>query len=346
MTPREVMPARVLAFLLLLPLTAWGFSVAWQHEPAPRAARAQQSAAQVDPAAWGGDHVGKMVPEYMTGDECLFCHRKNIGPSWSKNPHQTTIRPVERTRAEWKALASEPAAREMAQMVEFILGGDHHSRYLRRGKGYGKLEMLSVGWNGMADGGRGMLVHATKPAWNAVEFGKACAGCHATGVDSKKQAFSAISIDCFACHGTVELEHAKDTRLVHLSKKRADAPRVVASICGQCHIRHGQSRSTGLPFANNFVAGDNLFRDLAVDFDPGAVARMDPGDRHVMHNIREMILQPESPVTCLSCHDVHGQSTGRHQDLDDQDLCSVCHVPGEPRSRVKSYRRQSRTCGY
>ena len=36
---------------------------------------------QLDPAAWGSDHVGKPVPEYVTGDECLFCHRDDVGPT-------------------------------------------------------------------------------------------------------------------------------------------------------------------------------------------------------------------------------------------------------------------------
>ena len=42
---------------------------------------------RTDPAAWGSDHVGQNFPEYMTGDECLFCHRR-IGPSWNNNRHQ------------------------------------------------------------------------------------------------------------------------------------------------------------------------------------------------------------------------------------------------------------------
>ncbi|MDP7204719.1 MAG: hypothetical protein QGH11_04065, partial [Pirellulaceae bacterium] len=94
------MPSRAVPFLFLLSLTAWGFLVAWQQGRLPHAARAQQVAEQNDPAAWGSDHVGEAVPEYMTGDECLFCHRKKIGASWSKNPHQTTVRPLERTRAD------------------------------------------------------------------------------------------------------------------------------------------------------------------------------------------------------------------------------------------------------
>ena len=53
-----------------------------------------QENARLDPAAWGSDHVGKLLPQYMTGDECLFCHR-DIGPMWQENRHQLTIRPVD-----------------------------------------------------------------------------------------------------------------------------------------------------------------------------------------------------------------------------------------------------------
>src|SRR2546425_7148381 len=37
---------------------------------------------KLDPAAWGSDPVDKAVPESITGDECLFCHRVQIGPAW------------------------------------------------------------------------------------------------------------------------------------------------------------------------------------------------------------------------------------------------------------------------
>ena len=332
--------------MLSVLLLVWVVSIAPSGDTLSEPVHAQDAVAVLDPAGWGSDHVGKPVPDYMTGDECLFCHRKKVGPLWAGNVHQTTIRLVEKKDAGWKALAGNPETSEMVKMVEFILGGDSHSRYLRRGKGYGKLDMLSVSWHLNNEDGSGKLVHTKQPAWNGVEFGRACAGCHTTGVDSKKQTFSAISIDCFACHGTVELGHTKDTRLVHLSQRRVDPPRVVASICGQCHIRSGISRSTGRPFANNFIAGDNLFRDLKVELAPDKIARMNPGDRHVMENIREMVLQQEAATTCLSCHDVHGQSTDRHQELEDQDLCFVCHFPKGPRSSVKPYRRQSGTCGY
>src|SRR5712692_8649045 len=58
----------------------------------PAGGLASVSQKPLDPAAWGKDHVGKPVPEYVSGDECLFCHRNDIGPGWSKNRHSLTVR--------------------------------------------------------------------------------------------------------------------------------------------------------------------------------------------------------------------------------------------------------------
>src|SRR5437588_12723682 len=70
-----------------------------------------------DPAAWGSDHVGKPLPEYVTGDECLFCHRMNIGPDWTTNRHNLSLR---RAEPEWPMIkALDPS---LASQVEFVLG--------------------------------------------------------------------------------------------------------------------------------------------------------------------------------------------------------------------------------
>src|SRR5205823_6343112 len=78
--------------------------------------------------------------------------------------------------------------------------------------------------------------------------------------------FAAASLDCFVCHGQIPEQHTTQPALAHFSKKNREPARVVASICGQCHLRTGSSKSTDLPYPNNFVAGDNLFRDFHVDF--------------------------------------------------------------------------------
>ena len=90
-----------------------------------------------------------------------------------------------------------------------------------------------------------------------------------------------------------------------LSKKRKDSPAVVTSICAQCHVRFGKSKSTGLPYPNNFVAGDNLFRDFKVDFALADDTTINPADRHVLDNVREVVLYGRESMTCLSCHNVH-----------------------------------------
>src|SRR5581483_5051751 len=128
----------------------------------------------------------------------------------------------------------------------------------------------------------GRFVSTNNPHWDAQRFQDACAGCHTTGVDSREHTFSSLALDCYVCHGSADLQHSKDTALMILAKKRKDPPRVITSICAQCHVRTGKSNSTGLPYPNNFVAGDNLFRDFQVDLSPEAIAVQNPADRHVL----------------------------------------------------------------
>src|SRR5262245_40443978 len=63
----------------------------------------------LDPAGWGDDHVGKPVAEFVTGDECLFCHREKIGTTWGANRHNRTIRPFEDDSPARAALKESPA---------------------------------------------------------------------------------------------------------------------------------------------------------------------------------------------------------------------------------------------
>ena len=109
--------------------------------------------------------------------------------------------------------------------------------------------------------------------------------------------------------------HTKNAALVYLSPRRKDPARVTTSICAQCHVRTGTAKSTGRPYANNFVAGDNLFRDFQVDLSDAAIAGLDPGDSHVLANVRDVVLLGKEKVTCVSCHDVHKQSTRKHHVL-------------------------------
>ena len=309
-------------------------------------AAAAEAERPLDPAAWGSDHVGKPLPEFVTGDECLFCHRNDVGPAWSDNRHQLTLRLADRESPLVELLQNSPKLAPYAKEVELLMGDARAVRFLKKPPDYGKLDLLSVKADPASADAPARLHPVDNPHWDHGTFGKSCAGCHTTGVDAATHAFSALSIDCYACHGDADLAHSDDTSLMLLSQARNDPARVVISICGQCHLRGGKSRSTGLPYPNNFVAGDNLFRDFAVDFSDEHLASLNPADRHVLENVRDVVVRGEEKITCLSCHRVHEQSTARHRLAGNRAICTNCHKPTGPKSAVKRYDVHSATCEY
>jgi hypothetical protein len=299
----------------------------------------------LDPAAWGNDHVGKPVPEFVTGDECLFCHRKDVGASWNENRHQRTVREISREPAMLDALRRNSAFGGAAREITHVLGDRRRLRFLKATGRYGELALLSAQWAPPTARSPGTWLHAEHVRWDTRQFGATCAGCHATAVDASGT-FAAISLDCYVCHGVPAAGHTEDGRQVLLARPRRDPARVVASICGQCHVRTGKSRSTGRPFADNFVPGDNLFRDLAVDWSPAALAALNPADGHVVQNVRDVVVAGRNDVTCLSCHDVHSQTTERHRTVLPGDLCLHCHHATGPKTVRPAYTVHSATCGY
>src|SRR5205823_3375159 len=92
-----------------------------------------------DPAAWGGDHTGQTLPEHVHGDECLFCHRNDIGQTWQKNTHGISLRSREDAEELVKKL-------NPPKEVEFFLGSRHEIRFLKK-DGYGKFAILGKGAN-------------------------------------------------------------------------------------------------------------------------------------------------------------------------------------------------------
>ena len=94
------------------------------------------------------------------------------------------------------------------------------------------------------------------------------------------------------------------------------------------------------------MAGDNLFRDFQVDFSDEALRQLNPADAHVLDNVRDVVVRGKEEVTCLSCHDVHKQSTRKHHSLPSSDSCLHCHEATGPKKIRKLYEVHSLTCGY
>ncbi len=337
-----------LAPSVLLAGAALGLCVAtWSLAPAPPRALAAETAPakRLDPTAWGTDHVGQGLPEYMESGECLFCHRNQVGGTWQKNRHNLTIREPVADEPALAALRAEASTKALADEVQLILGDGRAQRFLKRSQAYGKADLLTP----VATFGRGRRAHIERtdnPHWDTEAFAVECAGCHTTAVNPETHAFVTVSLDCYTCHGDAPVEHANEPELMPLAKDRKDSPAVVVSICGSCHIRSGKSKSSGLPYPNNFVAGDNLFKDFEVDFNQADDPELNPGDRHVLANARDVVVHGRETTTCLSCHDVHAGSSKKHQALAVEKSCLDCHDAGEPIKGHTTYDVHSERCQY
>ena len=270
---------------------------------------------KLEPSAWGSSHAGQEIPEFIHGDECLFCHRANIGNQWRTNRHGTTIRQKE----DAPDITLPPGATH-------VLGSRKEIRFLKQ-EGYGTFQISKDG-----------------TAWDKTKFADKCAGCHTTAVDADKR-WTAFGLDCYTCHGVVDLKHSTDTSLVWLSKKKRSDVLAVESICAQCHLRGGKSKSTGLPYANNFVVGDNLFRDFTADFSKADDASLNTGDRHVYRNVRDVVVDGGS-TTCISCHSVHGQSSHKHRLVLTNETCQDCHNATGAKKEIKRWTVHSAVCEY
>jgi len=244
-----------------------------------------------------------------------------------------------------QALAANESTKKISAEVQLLMGDARAAKFLKRSKDYGKLELLSTSAS-FGRSKRARLDHTEDPHWETETFAKECAGCHATAIDPETHAFVAVALDCYTCHGDAPAEHANDGKLMPLAKKRKDSAAVVTSICASCHVRFGKSKSSGLPYPNNFVAGDNLFKDFEVDLSLADDPKLNPGDRHVLDNIRMVVQDGNESMTCLTCHDVHVSSSKRHRDVPDQKYCLHCHEAGKPKTEFIKYDVHSERCRY
>ena len=100
----------------------------------------------LDPAAWGSDHVGQPVPEYVDGNECLFCHRNDVGVTWSDNHHNRSVREIAPDSPALAALQAAPGLKQAAGEVSLVMGGDQRQRFLKPAAAFGQLDLFSVAW--------------------------------------------------------------------------------------------------------------------------------------------------------------------------------------------------------
>lgn len=283
--------------------------------------------------------AASLAQEFVHGDECLFCHRNDIGPQWQRNSHGVAVR----QREDAPLLAALIQGRPALAGAEFFLGSRHFIRFLKK-EGYNRFALHSSRAALNLEGHANWSEVGT-PGWQSGLFGPRCAGCHATAYDPAAGTFAAFGLDCYTCHGNVDLEHTNDTSRIWLSKERRADARAVTATCAQCHLRGGRSRSTGLPFPVRYVAGADLFADYEANLTRADDETLHAGDRHVYRSVRE-VLAGRTEITCLSCHRVHTNTSAPHRRVLTGPLCLDCHEAAGPKKRVKRYTAQSAICEY
>jgi predicted CXXCH cytochrome family protein len=300
--------------------------------------KAGASMQRLDPAAWGGDHVGKPAPDLYGGDECLFCHRATVGAVWQNDPHFRSIRNKFQgghLAPEIEALGKRSSFEKAALQADFVLGFKKANQFLRRND-RGGFDLLDFD---AAARGRGL--------WDSERFANRCIGCHMTGVDPVSLRPFETFVGCEACHGPYDDRHTGGAVFMRFAKKAKETPQMIASTCGSCHLRgdNSYSRSTRRPFANNFIAGDNLFKDYAFSFSRADDPGLNPMDAHVQQNVRDIVLLGRDNLTCLSCHKLHSTGSSLHRRQPKTDYCYVCHKT-EPFKELKPYEVHSTVCEY
>src|SRR6516164_2001377 len=176
MVVRKLKPLRGLLFIFGCSVGGWVAADRPSLEVRPwvRAGVQDQGQTPRNPASWGSNHVGKPVPDYVHGDECLFCHRNDIGPGWQKNSHGITLRQSEDAPELQHVLESEPTLKPVAAEIGYFLGSRHRVRFLKKA-GYGKFAILSTQAVLGPDRRAVSWIGLTKPSWDTDRFANQCA---------------------------------------------------------------------------------------------------------------------------------------------------------------------------
>lgn len=166
-----------------------------------------------------------------------------------------------------------------------------------------------------------------------------CGGCHTTGVDLEKQAFTEVGVACEACHGKGSWHAALPKAAVFEKRQTITNPAkltmgVAVQICGSCHNRGHATEYKGAGWPVGYEPGKALEAYYqSTSFEAGDVNHVYANEFSKGHH-QQYIDWSQSKhategVTCTSCHYVHqiGLPPTRSQTLAaGSKQCFECHV--------------------
>lgn len=263
---------------------------------------------------------------YKGSKQCKACH-KDVEKSKAfvaAYPHTAHAKTMQSGSAEGAIVADVSKVPFPKEKIAYVLGaGRTVQSYLDE-----NFQLLPAQWN------------VTKKAWEQVPpvDGKAqCLGCHTTGFDAEKGAFSEMGVTCEVCHGpgsvhNAEMLKAPEGKEAEIAKQTMTNPKNLspqkqAMVCGQCHSV-GKDKA-GHPFPTGFRPGDDLTA-VFTDAKPAAAGRN--------QQFSELLQSPkhyEAGTACESCHDPHGDTKLPHQLLKPvNELCQSCHTKPDIKSKI------------
>ena len=87
-------------------------------------------------------------------------------------------------------------------------------------------------------------------------------------------------------------------------------------------------------------------KDYEVDLSKADDPTLNPGDRHVLRNVRDVAVNGVEFPTCIGCHDLHKSSSVKHKRAPRTAICNDCHNAEGPIKGSKPYSVSSALCEY
>jgi hypothetical protein len=268
--------------------------------------------------------------DYEGARECSSCHRA-LSRDHGESRHALTMQDVSRDDdlilgdfelgADVRMVTfpgddSEPRPFEAGDIAYALGSGRNVQRYLYE-VDRNEFMLLPAQWNVNT---QAWEPYALAESWpdDAYAFAPNCAGCHTTGIDTRRFRWEDDGVQCEACHGpgSLHVEAAdddEDVSIIRASIVRSPDPQ----ICGQCHSR-GTEPEDGLPYPAEYRPGqaDLLDEDVFVLVAPDDSAHWyaDGHARQKYMQFNESLLSAHATAletmresefaadSCLQCH--------------------------------------------
>jgi formate-dependent nitrite reductase cytochrome c552 subunit len=273
------------------------------------------------------EKLTKEPKSYVGSDVCRFCHLEHYD-SWKSTLHSRSLQDVTKNKdAMITEIDPKVIRADLEQLseglkipvneiyipkesdIKYTIGVQWRQQFLVERDGI--LYIAPIQYNTWTS----KWVNYHEDDWMKRPWIKECGGCHAMGVDLKKNTFSEARVGCEACHGPGSYHVALpktaifDKRTTILNPSRLPSG-LRTQICGTCHSRGESTKVKGVPWPVGHLPGQALgpyFKSASFaggdkkDFYANEFAK----GHHQQYLDWQQSVHAREGVSCTSCHYVH-----------------------------------------